>query len=230
MKFKLNNNLAHLAAGVCAVALLTVPSFAVPTLTLFDGTTTVTIVDGGVGDQGGTLGVPDGFVLFIGTIGVWDNNVAVGITKPIMGTSTDPQMALSSDNHSTGAGTLIITFSDTGFDTPGGQLSSELGGTQNAGATTTLVTFQDANVLSSIGALSGTPMSGTAIGTVVASTNWTLSEQVTIVHTEGGTTSFNAQSDKFVRGTSVPDGGAAVGLLGLAFVVVESMRRKMIAV
>ena len=95
------------AASICALALGADRVNAVPTLTLFDGTTTITITDGSGLDANAAVGA----VTFSGRIGVWDVNVSTGITKPVIGSSTVPMMDLNSVDHSTGAGTLTITFS-----------------------------------------------------------------------------------------------------------------------
>lgn len=210
-----------MAATVCALALAAERAQAVATLTLdAGGTNVVTIVDGGAGDINATVGA----VTFSGALGVWTVNVSTGITKPVIGSSTSPQMDLNSVDVSTGAGTLIITFSESGFNTPAGQLFAEIGGTQNGGlATTKFVALQNTNVITSIGALSGTPMSGTAVGNLAASANWTLTHQVTIVHTAAGTTSFDAACQP------VPDGGMTAAMLGLGLVAVEGLRRKFMA-
>lgn len=86
-------------------------AYATPMLRLFDGSTTVSITDGGGFDLAAAAGV----VQFSGVFDVWLTNVSTGFTKPNVRNATDPQMRLNSVNVTSGAGTLTIEFSETGF-------------------------------------------------------------------------------------------------------------------
>ncbi len=219
MKNKPNNRLILLAAGACALVLATERTYALPSLTLFDGTTTITVLDGGLNDSSSQAGV----VTYNGLIGVWDINVSTGLTKPTLGSATFPQLDLNSVNHSTGAGTLMITFTETGFNTGNMGFMAEIGGTQSGGIVSiNSKTLQGTNLVASIGTLTATPFMGTSLGTFAASTNYSLSDIITIVHTAAGTTSF----DKSLNPISVPDGGLTAMMLGLGFLGVEGARRK----
>ncbi len=219
---KNSKKFAMVAATACALALAAERSSAVPSITLFDvaSSTSVTVVDGGLGDANAAAGA----VTFIGSLGVWTVNVSTGLTKPILGSSTSPSMDLNSIDNSSAAGTLIITFTDTGFNTPaGGSAYATIGGTLGgpAGSSITYKTFQNTNLLTSISA-NTTPFAGVASAPTTPSANYSLSQQITIVHTGAGNTSFDAT-------LTVPDGGMTAALLGMGLLGVEGLRRKFMA-
>jgi hypothetical protein len=189
-------------------------AYAVPTLTLFDGTTTVTILDNGSGDSNPTLGV----VTFIGAIGVWDINIDSGFTKPAIGSPTNPHMDLSFSAHSSTAGSLTLTFTDSGF-TASGIGKDTLGGTQDNGSVIDYIRVNGSNVIT-LGPFTGSPFSGTATGGITLTSADLLSLVVGIDHTGAGLTTGDKD---FI----VPDGGSAVALLGIALVGVEALRRKL---
>jgi hypothetical protein len=189
-------------------------AYAVPTLTLFDGSNTITILDNGSGDSNPALGV----VTWIGVIGVWDINIDSGFTKPAIGGVTNPHMDLSFSAHSTAAGTLTLSFSDSGFNASGTGRDT-LGGTQDNGSVTDHVRVNGSNVLN-IGPLTGSPFSGTATGGITLTSADVLSLVVGIDHTAAGLTTGD-------KDLTVPDGGSAVALLGIALVGVEALRRKL---
>jgi len=202
------------------IAMATIASvgsaYAVGTLTLFDGTTTITVPDQGSGDSNPAVGV----VTFIGSIGVWNINVDTGTTKPaVIG-----QMDLAFLASATGAGTLTITFSDTGF---GGldNLLDVFGGTRATNASITdqiLVNGVAVITLGPFGTGSTTfSGSGSALG-VDLSPSDVVSLVVTITEGTGG--GLNS-GDKNLGGLTVPDGGSAVALLGIALTGIEAARR-----
>ncbi len=98
------------------------------TLTLNDGSSSVTIVDGGSGDSNSTTGA----VTWIGGLGVWSVNVSTGLGYPASGTLTWPYLDLNSINKSKAAGTLTILLTQGGFDpnSPPG-FAFNIGGTTN---------------------------------------------------------------------------------------------------
>jgi len=189
-------------------------AYAVPTLTLFDGTTTVTILDNGSGDSNPLPGV----VTFIGAIGVWDINIDSGFTKPAIGGVTSPHMDLSFSAHSTGAGTLTLGFSDSGFMASGVGRDT-IGGTQDNGSVIDYIRVNGSNVIT-LGPFVGSPFSGTATGGITLTSSDILSLIVGIDHTAAGLTTGD-------KDLTVPDGGSAVALLGIALVGVEALRRKL---
>ena len=71
---------------------------ATPTLTLSDGTTTIMVMDNGIGDLDPSLGS----VVFNGAVGSNFNiNTSAGLTKPGDGSASAPAIDLSSLNHDT---------------------------------------------------------------------------------------------------------------------------------
>ena len=100
--------LLSILAVVCW-AVVVVPSGAQATalLTLNDGVNPiVSIADQGAGDSNPFVGA----VTWIGSLGVWNVNVATGFSE-----SPIPHMDLNSFENSTAAGNLTITFTDTGY-------------------------------------------------------------------------------------------------------------------
>jgi len=209
------------AAVICAGSV-----YAVGTLTIFDGTTTITVTDGSALDSNPAPGA----VTWIGTIGVWNINVDTGLTKPAVGSAVLPVMDLSFLGHSaksrkarrgpssTGAGTLTLTWSDSGF-TATGLGTGEIGGT--AGGTVTDQILKNGVVVLSQGPLGPGAFSGTTSGFIALKPSDVLSLQVIIHHSAPATTTGNQAF------TVVPDGGSAVALLGIALVGVEALRRKL---
>jgi hypothetical protein len=100
---------------VLAVFLVAGSASAGAVLTLDDGIAAdlVTVADQSSGDVSPQVGA----VTFSGAIGAFLVNVSTGITYPVLGSATFPQMDLNSVNVSTGSssGTLTISFTQTGF-------------------------------------------------------------------------------------------------------------------
>lgn len=207
---------------------------AVPTLTLFDGTHTLVITDQMLNDSSSTAGQ----VSFVGTIGSWTISFTSGSTKPLLGSATNPSMTLTSMvATSKGSGTLSISFSDTNFSpvanhadvfhsTIGGTVGSKTAGsiTYNTYASRANTLFGTTTHLTSSGPFG--PGSFSAAGTskqMVFLSDFSLTQQVTIVHNKAGTSSFNAAFT--TTSVHVPDSGSSVALLGIALVGVEGLRR-----
>ncbi|NBP72986.1 MAG: hypothetical protein EBU57_07455, partial [Alphaproteobacteria bacterium] len=119
----------HLLIGLAALAAsaVSVPAHAVPQLRLSDGINTVTVTDGGAGDINPLAGV----VVFNGAIGDFSVNVTTGITKPLLGSPTDPVLDLNSiDVTGAAGGILTIEFTETDFLSGGPTVnfSTEIGG------------------------------------------------------------------------------------------------------
>ncbi|MCD6044043.1 MAG: hypothetical protein K0R40_3646, partial [Burkholderiales bacterium] len=72
----------HFLRIALAIGGLTQLAQALPSLRVFDGTTTLTITDGMIGDGSGSAGR----VVWDGTIGIWNLNTHVGTTTPAIGT------------------------------------------------------------------------------------------------------------------------------------------------
>lgn len=194
---------------------------AVPTLTISDGIDpTVTIVDGGVGDSSALAGE----VLWSGSIGVWNVVVDTGITKPLSGFSAiNPGLDLGFSVVSTGAGSLTMTWSDTGFGPSSGNFDASIGGTLNrAGGSIAYSTFYDTANLVPVGTgltaaqnFTSSSFSGSAeeaVGLLTAP--YSLSEVISITHLGAGNSSGNAELS-----FSVPDAGSTLMLLGGAMSV-----------
>jgi len=101
--------------AVAVLALAAAPAWGTPlTLTLTDGSNTVTVQDGGMGDSNGA----NGAVTWNGSLGVWSINVSTGVGSPPLGTLSWPILDLNSVNVSSGAGTLTLLLTQGGFTSP----------------------------------------------------------------------------------------------------------------
>jgi hypothetical protein len=204
----------NLLTALAAIVLLTcaTSAYAVATLTIFDGTTTITVADGSGADQNPNAGV----VTWSGTIGVWNINVDTGFSKPAVGSPTSPVLDLSFSANSTAAGTLTLTFTDNGFTASGTGVDT-LGGTQANGSVSDNIQV-NGNTIIHMGPLAGSPFSGTATGGVTVGAADVLGIQMVINHTASGLTTGN-------KNLTIPDGGSAVALLGIALTGLEGVRR-----
>ena len=196
-----------IAAGVGSI-------YATPTtpfLQIFDGTTTTTIMDNGPGDINPLVGA----IAWNGVIGVWDINLDQGLTKPIMGSATNPAMDLSFSAHSTAGGTLQLLFVDSGF-TFSGVGTEGIGGT--AGHTVdSFVNINGTHVIHN-GPFGPGAFSGTVSGSLSLGSTDLLALEVDITHT-GSQLSTGDES------LTTPDSGSAVALLGIALAGIEGVRR-----
>jgi hypothetical protein len=189
---------------------------AVPTLYLLDLDNTanyVLITDGGNGDSNTAAGA----VTYIGGIGNFIITVNTGLSKPILGSTSQPQLDLSSVELSGAAGNIAIMFNDTGFSLPGTNTANmSIGGTVGPGSTVTYNTYYSsinaginlplsssvpslATLIGSLGGFSNPGTSAVSFGGdfsgVISPTNpFSLTEVVIISHTGLGVsnTSFNA--------------------------------------
>jgi len=200
---------------------------AVPTLTISDGVNpTVIVADGsttaGAVDQN-SLG---GAVTWIGSIGVWFLNVDTGITKPQIGSATQPMMDLNFVDASSGGpgATLTLTWTDSGFTVPAGAASigAAIGGitmgtvtyqTLVNGSVITSQSFTPGSVLTFGGSTQGNLINGLSSGDIVT-------QIITIQHAAPGTSSGDSS-------LSVPDGGVTAMLLGVVLLGVDGLRRKL---
>ncbi len=223
--------------AVIGIVGLAVSVMATPTLKLTEvgGGGAVVIID----DQSVIPGAVDnspalGSIAWNGAVGAnWTLNFTAALSKPASGSAVLPKMDLTSQNTSMGAGTIDIMFSDIGFLNSPKSFMDAIGGTSFSDATT--VTFKlwaDAgNVLFGqsilLGSYTGHPtggaFGGTFPATYTAASPFSLTMEVIITHTAGGTSSFDAQENP------VPDSGTTLLLLGAVVSGLAFLRRRFVS-
>jgi hypothetical protein len=213
-----------LVAGVTAFAAGS--AYAIPTLWLTDGTTSVVVADGSALD---TLPGLAGVVSWQGPIGNWYLNVSTGQAFPSLGTINQPEMDLNSVNSSNVGGTISIYFSADGFTGTGGTLKAQFGGTLDTGSVHYETMWSSSNTLFSAdgGVLTNrffntSPYAGTDNGVFSPTGTYSLTQLVVISRTGQGTTSWDAN----LQALQVPDGGTTALLLGLGFIGMGLMTRR----
>jgi hypothetical protein len=197
---------------------------AVPTLSYsVDGGAAITCADGAACDTNSTAGV----VTFSQSLGDFLINVSTGLSKPTL-TGGNPLMDLNTVNIQVtgGAHTLVIGFSDTGFDIYGGKFGMEYGGVLSASGTDASIdysayydagnaAFAQTTLIGQGGSAAGA-FSGYVEGGWSPDSPYSVSQILTL-KTSGGLTSFSGDFE-----VNVPEPGtlalAGLALLGLALV------------
>src|SRR4051812_26303969 len=199
---------AAMAAGLLGL----VPgAHAIPTLSLSaDGGPAIACADGDACDTNSAAGV-GGFTQSIGDFAI---NVPTGLSKPML-SGGDPLMDLNTVNVQMwgGAHTLVIAFSDTGFDLYGGRISTQYGGslsgtdsyfeqaayydTSNNGNTL----FGTGTLISAVGSSAGA-FSGSVDGGWAPNGPYSVTEILTLKTGGGGMTVFSGDFE-----VNVPEPG-----------------------
>jgi hypothetical protein len=197
-------------------------------LQLSDGTTTVTIVDGGGLDGTGTVGA----VSWSGTIGSWIVNVATGVGSPVFGPAT---MDLNSINVSSGTSApapLTIMLTQTGNTTSFPGWNMNFGGTNGSGGSVTYSAYADPangefgliSLIGVLGPFGGGAFSGATGGLVSVSSLYSLTQVLSVSGTSG-VFSFSGNAELL----PIPEPGTLVlfgaGLVGLAAVARRRARK-----
>lgn len=224
--------LVRVKVAMSVVALVVtsiVSAFGTLTMTLDDGSGhPVSIVDNGTGDTYPIAGV----ILWMGPLpgGIWSGNIDVGLSKPLVGGQFDPQMDLSiSQAYSTRAGTLTITFTDTGFGPLGnknGIATLAMGGANNQRSIAAYGQVNGSTVVS-LGPLTSSPWSGTAQGNASSlDSSFSLTEKVVIVHTGKGYTMGDISLQVEVVPESTTMIAGAFALLPVGFSCYRCFRKR----
>jgi VPDSG-CTERM motif len=219
------NSLHKRVALVAALAGLSVVARANPELYITDSAGDTAIVD--------TTVLPNGTVTYSGSIGLWNITVDTGVSASPIGNID----LLGDESYSgSGAASISIAFSDTGFSLPGTAVAS-IGGTFDTGTTgLTFNTYYGTSLLDETNPLTSQSFSGTGsfsgnqVGGNVTNAPYSLTEVVTITNS-GANPSQTVTS--FDAGLNVPDGGTTalllgVGLLGLALAARKFKRSSLI--
>lgn len=196
-------------------------ALAIPTVFVTDGISSFTIVDNTGMDGDPTAGS----VVFSTSIGNWFLVVTVGQTKPLIGSAGNPMLDLFTvQASSTAGGNLWVKFSDNNFTSPGPNAFASIGGTTDGTVVYNVfgdagnVTLAQTTLLTSVGPFGPGSFSGDATAAAGFSGPYSLTLNTKVTHSGAGFTQYDAN-------LVVPDGGLTVGLLGVAMLGLEAVRR-----
>jgi hypothetical protein len=186
----LNQKLMLSATALVASALT---ASATLQLRMSDGITTIIVADQGIGDANPAVGV----IAYIGPVGaVWVSDLTGGVSKPLVGSPTAPELDLITRDVSVGAGSLSVELTDTGF-IGGGTAGAAIGG-NTVGNVTYLayinsnnVAFAKTTLIAAQGPFPPGPFSGNAVGLVTANT-YSMTIYTIINHSGPGKTACDA--------------------------------------
>ena len=137
----------HLLIFILLLGLFAVQTHAAMILTLNDGSGNTALVQDtdhdGVLNYNGNLGGSSNWIV----------NVSTGLSKPLLGSSTEAYMDLNTVNvTSSGGGTLTIKLTDIDFALPAGsyQLTSAIGGTTNGSVQVTQILDPDNSLFATV--------------------------------------------------------------------------------
>ena len=214
-------SLKKLSLAVALLGGFATYAHAVAVLTLSDGVNPIVIVNDnnlGVGANTADYNASTlGFVSFNGSIGNWSINVAVGTTQPVE-TAATPSMHLSSVNNSSGAGTMVVTFTDTFTFAQANKLLAGIGGAQPNGSVMYEVIVNGS--VFNIGTSALNPFAFSSGYIAYSAGTYDITQRTTITHSAAGTTSVDATVSR------APDAGSTLALLGGALIGLGLIRRR----
>jgi hypothetical protein len=219
-----SGTLTALSIGI--LAFTSAPSAkAVPTITISDGTKRDTV----------TLNNTSGLISFNGSVGKFSLSLS---TSAATGLQMLPSFNLSSLTYNVSgnkSAALTISLSNTSVHPNDGSIASQITGQTNGvisystfGDTSNKL-FGNGTLLSSKGALSGN-FSGAGSAILKTSNPFSMTETFVIQLSKGGNAHFSATVTDPPNGPlipPVPETGSTLAFLGLAFLGLEAIRRRL---